>query len=412
MRRALLPFAEELARRVGAESLYPIGEDAGKFLAFETGVRAAALSGASVDDGTPGSHRPGPVVLVQAEESLLSLASSLADALRVSPLGVVWGRASAEIVARAGLKPAFSGRIPGEGTAVQLVEGASLPLREVAGLPASPGFRVIALLAAFNEADVIVPTIRSLAAQGVESYVIDNWSTDGTYDLCEPLVGEGIVGLERFPPEGPVATYQWSRLLRRKEELATSLAADWFIHHDVDEVRRSPWPGVGLRDALAAVDRAGFNAVDHTCIDFVPIDDAYRPGTDLESHFLYFRFGTRPGHFMRVNTWKRRAAGVDLAPSGGHDAVFAGRRVFPYKFLLKHYPIRSQDHGERKVLRERVSRWDAEERARGWHHHYDHCQPGDRFVADPGSLRLFDETSFCDEFLFARLTGIGIPRTT
>ena len=54
----------------------------------------------------------------------------------------------------------------------------------------------------------------------------------------------------------------------------------------------------------------------------------------------------------------------DLAGSGGHEAVFTGRRVFPYNFLSKHYPVRSQAHGERKIFVERSAR--RSESARRW----------------------------------------------
>lgn len=69
--------------------------------------------------------------------------------------------------------------------------------------------------------------------------------------------------------------------------------------------------------------------------------------------------------FIQRKAWRRPAdAGtVSLVPSGGHDVLFAGRRIYPYKFLLKHYSIRSQRHGGKKVWRERKSRWNEGERA-------------------------------------------------
>ena len=84
------------------------------------------------------------------------------------------------------------------------------------------------------------------------------------------------------------------------------------------------------------------------------------------------------------------AGGFDLLSSGGHEIAFEGRRVFPLRFLLRHYPIRSQAHGERKVFRERRPRFDASERARGWHVQYDSVEAGHRFIRDAEGLRPYD----------------------
>ena len=83
-----------------------------------------------------------------------------------------------------------------------------------------------------------------------------------------------------------------------------------------------------------------------------------------------------------------------------------GRKVFPYKFLLKHYPVRSQRHGDKKILRDRQPRWSPAERAEGWHSQYDHVGAGHSFLRDARALWLFDE-GFNEEFLVERLSGVG-----
>jgi hypothetical protein len=57
---------------------------------------------------------------------------------------------------------------------------------------------------------------------------------------------------------------------------------------------------VDLRRALYAVDRAGSNCVDHTVIEFPPVDDDFAAGTDFEAHFTRFDFGRNPGHFVEL----------------------------------------------------------------------------------------------------------------
>jgi hypothetical protein len=244
---------------------------------------------------------------------------------------------------------------------------------------------VVAIVAAYNEADIIAQTVGDLIHQGVQVYVLDHGSTDGTVAALAPYRGQGLLGVEPFSGADGFA---WEAILRRKETLARELAADWFIHHDADEFRESPWPHLDLRAAIARVDALGYNAIDFAVLEFPPTHDDFQPWQDVREAFRFCEWG-QPWDRVQIRCWKR-AAGVDLASSGGHEAVFPGRRVFPVRFLLRHYPIRGQAHGERKVFRERRPRFVDAERRRGWHVHYDAIEPGHRFVRDARTLMAYD----------------------
>ena len=233
----------------------------------------------------------------------------------------------------------------------------------------SADFSVVALVAAYNEADIIEQVVSDLITQGIQVYLLDDGSTDGTAAAVEPYVGRGVVAIERlggatadFEPEGP-DRFDWERVLRRKTELATELDAAWFIHHDADEFRESPWSHLSLNDAIRHVDALGFNAIDFAGLDFWPVDDSFRAGDDVRAAFT-FCSELAPHDLPQVRCWKKTAS-LDLASSGGHDARFTGRRVFPLRFVLRHYPIRGQAHGDRKVFGERRSRFLDRERAQG-----------------------------------------------
>jgi Glycosyl transferase family 2 len=252
-------------------------------------------------------------------------------------------------------------------------------------------FRVVALVAAYNEADVIGQVVGALIDQGVQVHLLDDDSTDATIATVEPYLGRGVIGIERLAdtlgPREP-GRFEWERILRRKAELARTLDADWFIHHDADEFRESPWADVPLHQALARVDALGYNAVDFASFDFWPVDDSFRPGDDVRRAF---RFCSPQAAYdrLQVRCWKQ-AEDVDLASSGGHDVAFEGRRVFPLRFILRHYPIRGRAHGERKVLRERQPRFLEGERARGWHVQYEGLSDGHGFIRDPATLTPYD----------------------
>ena len=257
----------------------------------------------------------------------------------------------------------------------------------MAGTPPAAGEpTVVALLAAYNEEDVVGQVVADLVGQGIGVWFVDDGSTDGTVARVEPWVGRGVLQIERRPPRDEGS---WAALLRRKEELAAELAADWFLHHDADELRESPWEGLTLRQAIGRADRLGFNAVDFAVLDFLPTHDGWREGDDLRAAFTHWRPGAAYDK-LQVKAWKRTGEPVELVSSGGHEARFAGRRVCPLRFPLRHYPIRGQAHGERKVLRDRQPRLAGEARERGWHAQYAGVDAATRFVRDPAELRAYD----------------------
>ena len=259
-------------------------------------------------------------------------------------------------------------------------------------------FSVIALIAAYNEADIIEQVVSDLIAQGIQVYLLDDGSTDGMAAAVEPYVGRGVVAIERlggatagFEPEGP-DRFDWEQILRRKTELATELDAAWFIHHDADEFRESPWSHLSLSDAIRHVDALGYNAIDFAGLDFWPVHDGFRAGDDVRAAFT-FCSELAPHDLPQVRCWKKTDS-LDLASSGGHDACFTGRRVFPLRFVLRHYPVRGQAHGDRKVFGERRNRFLDRERNRGWHVQYDQLQEGVSFLRDPATLARYDPDAF------------------
>lgn len=318
-------------------------------------------------------------------------------------------------LARAGLRPEFIGTMGMADAhthkAIAIIHNRS-PLINGANQAAPASFRVVAIMAVYNEIDIIVRSVEKLLAQGVEVYLIDNWSTDGTYEAVRDLLGSKLAGLERFPAGGYSGNYDLHSLLLRKEEIANTLRADWFVHCDADEIRYGPWQGVSMRDAIYYVDQEGYNAIDHTIIEFHPVDDNFQAGEDFENYFRYFSFykgatAAEGSDIFQLRTWKNTGRPISLASTGGHEIIFEGRRIYPYKFLLKHYPIRSQEHGAQKVFQARLPRFLLAAKARGWHVHYDALKEDHNFLKDAATLTRFEADQFYTSYLVQRLTGIG-----
>jgi glycosyltransferase involved in cell wall biosynthesis len=244
--------------------------------------------------------------------------------------------------------------------------------------------KVVALITAFNEEDVIGQVVGDLIAQGLEVYLMDHASTDGTVAEVERFAGRGLIAVERFAGEGFDLRHQ----LARKEQLAQTLDADWFLHCDADELRESPWPGRDLRSAVSLVDELGYNAVDFECFTFPPTRDGFDKHQSLREFFPWCEVGLAHEQ-TRVNLWKRQPS-VELRFSAGHMVRFPGQRLFPIRFIMRHYPVRSQAHGSQKIFRERRARYSDEERRMEWHVQYDHIHEGHSFLRDPATLLRYD----------------------
>jgi hypothetical protein len=177
--------------------------------------------------------------------------------------------------------------------------------------------------------------------------------------------------------------FAWEKILRRKEELAIQLDADWFIHHDADEFRESPWKGETLQETFGRIDAAGYNAIDFEVFDFRPTTADPTRAKSIRTRMQYYE-PARSFDRLQIKCWKKTDQPVVLTRSGGHNAEFEGRRIFPVRFLLRHYSIRGQAHGERKVFKERLAVYDPSERANGWHVQYDDLTEDASFCAGSG----------------------------
>jgi glycosyltransferase involved in cell wall biosynthesis len=261
----------------------------------------------------------------------------------------------------------------------------------MAGAGADP--RTVAIIAAYNEEDVIAQVIGDLIEQRISVFLIDHRSEDGTVAEAARYLGRGLVGIERFPdesgfPDEDGERFAWESILRRKQQLAETLGFDWVMHADADELRESPWPTLSLASAIGLVDRLGYSAIDFAVFHFRPTtENPFRRGDDLRRAFQYYE-APKPYDRLQIKCWKNIAP-VDLVSSGGHEALFDARRVFPIRFVLRHYPIRSREHGERKVFRERRPRFIEAEHGK-WHLQYDEVTDASSFVRSPAELERWD----------------------
>lgn len=221
--------------------------------------------------------------------------------------------------------------------------------------------RVIALLATYNEERFIDSCLRHLFRHGIEVYLIDNESHDRTMEIAMSYRNQGLVGVETLPRNG---VYSWRLILARKEQLASTLKADWFVHLDADEIRLPLVHRTTLSQAIATIDHEGYNAINFMEFSFVPTQE--NPVHDhagyLQTMRWYYPF--LPSFPNRLNAWKRQNTAIELAWSGGHQVRFPNLRMYPHSFPMRHYLFLSISHAAEKYVRRS---YDPLEIATGWH---------------------------------------------
>ena len=221
--------------------------------------------------------------------------------------------------------------------------------------------KILALLATYNEERFVEACISHLVRQGIEVYLVDNESTDRTVELAQAFRGRGLVGIETLPRNG---MFSLRTQLRRKEALAASLEADWFLHVDADEMHLSPDPRKTVRDELEDADARGFSAVNFLEFSFVATRE--EPCHDLPDFARTMRhyYPYAPASPHRLNAWKKQNVPVDLASTGGHVVHFPDLRMSPRTLWMKHYLYLSIEHALEKFVRRR---FDPAEVSDGWY---------------------------------------------
>jgi glycosyltransferase involved in cell wall biosynthesis len=223
--------------------------------------------------------------------------------------------------------------------------------------------RIVAMLQVYNEERFLARCVEHLHEQGVDSYVIDNESTDDTVAIAERLVGHGVIGIETLARED---SFSLLTQCARQEELAQQLDADWLIHHDADEFRVSPKRGQSLAEAITEIDAAGFNAVNFLEFTFTAVRESPdHDHPDFQKTMLWY-YPFLPWSPHRLNAWKRQDGPVDLQTRHGHEVRFPGLKMAPQSLFMRHYLYLSVPHALEKFVQRQYALDEVETGFHGW----------------------------------------------
>ena len=176
--------------------------------------------------------------------------------------------------------------------------------------------------------------------------------------------------------------------LPRVEALVPALKADWILLCDADEFHESPWIGRKLQAAVAVVDALGYNAIAFQTLNFLPTVSDRIDEPDVRRRMTFY---DPAWTFNRdkIICWKNTQQRVSFTRDG-HSVEFPQRRVFPLRFVLRHYPLSTLEGPLETGRPEGLSGSIAPARADGWRVAVDDASGRVRFQRDSSTLVRYD----------------------
>lgn len=214
--------------------------------------------------------------------------------------------------------------------------------------------RLVGVTMVGNESDLIESFVRYHAQVLDHLLVVDHRSTDGSAEILDALAAEGLpLTVTR---DAGLGHAQGDGLTKQMKAAARRYRADWVVALDADEFLTSREPG-GVRAALAREAPAGrYLRVPWRSYVPTPTDEAGEPDVLRR---IEHRCASEPKQWFKVLAPKELAgARRSLLGPGSHD-LYRGRakrsRRYPCEtsasLALAHFPLRSVEQMERKVLR-------------------------------------------------------------
>jgi glycosyltransferase involved in cell wall biosynthesis len=222
------------------------------------------------------------------------------------------------------------------------------------------------MIPVYNEADIIGYVIEHLISQGIELAILDNGSTDNSYEICSRYLNKGVLWLKTICTE----QYHFDILSQSLYDTAVSLHADWVLLNAADEFLEAPYRGVTLKEGIEMEDRYGYNLIQFNDFEFFPTEkDLESTEQDVRKRLKYYTWNDD----LQFRCWKI-CKDVKVTGTAGHYPVFPKNvkyKIAKTKYILRHYRIRSYEHGLRKIFTDRLPRYPPEEKNAGRHIHYD-----------------------------------------
>ena len=223
--------------------------------------------------------------------------------------------------------------------------------------------KILACGVVHNEIDILPYLLSYYDSQGIEVFIFDNYSDDGTWEYLQA----NNIECERINSDG---SFSLAWFIEKRMEKWREIKPDWCIFLDADEFPLT-FQLPSLKELIETRDREGFNVIKQTRVNFRPTgSEDFSQGDPLKIYRYYFiRFPKGKGHLQCERIFKysdlMRLAG------GGHAVWRVDKKVSaePLDNPIFHYSMR--ENAEEKT-RQRFDRHNKGGKGvrRRWNEHY------------------------------------------
>ena len=193
------------------------------------------------------------------------------------------------------------------------------------------------MMPVFNAADIVEEVIEHILSQGMELVVLDNGSTDGSYEICKKFEDKHMIKLNQYKN----STFDYGLLSRILYDMAIELEPNWLIRNDQDELLESGLPNASLKKAIEEEDSKGFNLIQFDVMEFFMTNNDNLSAKSLPEKFPYYSWQ----HDFAYRAWKH-IPGTRVEDTLSHHPIFPEGYLYKIpdrKFILRHYRFRSKE---------------------------------------------------------------------
>ncbi|MDD5583877.1 MAG: SPASM domain-containing protein [Candidatus Omnitrophica bacterium] len=224
--------------------------------------------------------------------------------------------------------------------------------------------RACGIVFCYNEENILRDNLAYYLSEGIDLVIFDNASTDRSPAIIAEFKQKKddfrgkIIDVVRIATVG----YEWQKILIAAcEYMHKNLQGyDWILIIDSDGFYYSPVKGMSLLEFLSSAAKYGYNVINGKVYEFYPTekDDYAIVSPTQRMHYCQPKFQ----ELLYVNEKHHRIfqydPSIDFYTTFGHGIRRANCRVLnKVKYIYKHYPWVSFEHGLKKIFKERKPRY-------------------------------------------------------
>jgi len=204
------------------------------------------------------------------------------------------------------------------------------------------------MIPTFNDEDIISEVLENMRDQGTFPVVLDNGSSDNTFNICKKFSDRGKIKLSRFYSE----SFNMDSILEIAYDMALIEKPDWIVLCASDELFESGSKNFKLSEAISQIDSEGYNLIQFNRFDFFVSDDDDKSAKTIREKLRYYSY---QDDFL-YRAWKF-IPGIRLLEDGHYPFFPEGQKyiICPRKLVIRHYTFRSKEQAEKKI-RDRIDR--------------------------------------------------------